>query len=93
MKYCIQFRDKMLPISEEEVPKVIQAMDEKKIVMLKCGIINGAFISAITRDIHAERGYSYGYNIERETTRKDYVCEFENILTNINKNKMIGSGE
>ncbi len=86
MKYAIQFRDKTLPITEDEVPKVVQAMDEKRIVVLQCGILNGAFISGIVRDLHGERGYKYGFDISGETSRKDYICDFGNALKAIENN-------
>lgn len=89
MKYIIQFRDTRLPISEEEVPKVIQAMNEKKIVMLKCGVIHGSFISAILKDINGEKGYSAGFDASKELKRKDYICDFSDVMESINKDQLL----
>ena len=77
MKYCISTTNGRYPISEEEVPKVIMAMDKKGVVVLKSGVFSGAFISEITRDIHAEKGYNYGYTFKGDDgiDRKSYVTE------------------
>lgn len=82
MKYCIQFRDEKLPISDEEIPKVMEAMASKNIVVLKCGVINGAFISAIVKDLHAEKGYNYGYKFKGEDSinRKSYITDIKDRL-------------
>ncbi len=82
MKYCIKFGNEKLPISEEEVPKVIQAMNEKKIVMLKVGVINGAFIHGIIKDIHGENGWNYGYQITGgdNVKRTDYLTDIKDII-------------
>lgn len=82
MKYCIQFRDEKLPISEEEIPKVLEAMANKNIVVLKCGVVNGAFISAILKDIHAEYGFNYGYKFQGSDniSRKSYLTDLEEKL-------------
>lgn len=82
MKYCIQFRDDKLPISEEEIPKVMEAMANKEIVVLHCGVINGAFISGIVKDLHAEKGYNYGYKFKGEDniTRASFVTDIKDRL-------------
>lgn len=77
MKYIVHFRDEKLPISEEEVPKVMKAMETKALVILRCGILNGAFISGITKDINAEMGWNVGYKFKGEDniTRKAYITD------------------
>lgn len=82
MKYAIKFANDTYPISEEEIPKIIKAMDEKMIVVLKCGVFSGAFISGIVRDIHGERGWNYGYSPRGEDSlsRKDYVTNIGEVL-------------
>ena len=87
MKYVIKTTTSTLPISEEEVPKVIMAMDKKGIVVLKSGVVNGAFIASIERDIHAERGFNYGYTLRGEdgVGRKDYITEIPEKLQEYKK--------
>ncbi len=87
MKYCIKTTNGILPISEDEVLKVVEAMDKKKIVVLKAGIVNGAFISEMVRDIHAEKGYNYGYKFQAEDriTRKDYITDIKEVIQKIGK--------
>lgn len=84
MKYSIKVGKDTYPINQDEVPKVIKAMDEKKIVLLKSGVFNGFNISAIIRDIHSERGWNYNYSptAEDKLSRKDYIVDFSplNIL-------------
>lgn len=75
MRYAIQFGNKTMPIEENEVEKVIQAMEQKRVVVLSCGILNGAFIGGVIRDLHAERGLYYGYNVEEESYAKDYETD------------------
>jgi len=77
MKYIVHFRDERLPISEDELKKVMEAMESKAIVVLQCGILNGAFISGVTKDIHTENGWNYGYKIKGEDNigRKDFVTD------------------
>lgn len=60
-KFCIKFGNETYPIENEEIAKVMRAMETKSIVVLKCGIMHGAFIRGIVRDMHAERGWYYGY--------------------------------
>lgn len=83
MKYVIKFGRDTYPITEEEIPKVIKAMDEKLIVVLKSGIFAGAFISAIVRDVHGEQGWNYGYipKGEDKLSRRDYVTDLAEILS------------
>lgn len=82
MKYVIKFGKETYPISEEEIPKIIKAMDEKLIVVLKAGVFSGAFISAIVKDIHGDKGWNYGYipKGEDKLTRGDYITEVGKIL-------------
>lgn len=82
MKYCIKTTNGTLPISEDEVPKVIRAMDKKGVVVLQAGIVNGAFIMSIERDIHAEKGFNYGYRFQAEDhiSRKDYLTDIKDII-------------
>lgn len=77
MKYIIKTTHGVLPITEAEIPKCIKAMDTKGIVILKAGVVNGAFIASIERDLHAEKGYNYGYVFKGEDgiTRGDYETE------------------
>ena len=87
MKYCIKTTNGTIPISEDEVKKVIEAMDKKGIVVLKAGIVNGAFISELVRDIHAEKGYNYGYRFQQEDhiTRKNYLTDIKDVVAKIGK--------
>jgi hypothetical protein len=82
MKYIIKFGKDSYPIAEDEIPKIIKAMDEKLIVVLKSGVFSGAFISAIVKDIHAENGWNYGYEPrgEDKISRGDYATDIANIL-------------
>lgn len=77
MKYSIDYQNRQLPIAEDEIPKIVDAMQNKAIVVLKCGILNGAFISGITKDLHAEFGYNYGYKFKGEDnlTRASFVTD------------------
>ena len=92
MKFCIKFNEEILPILEDEVLKVIQAMQSKAIVVLSCGVIHGGFIRGVVRDIHAERNLYY---YEKLTTDdrlqpKDYQIELpENVLKFLGKNVLI----
>ncbi len=83
MKYCIRTTNGTLPISEDEVEKVVKAMDKKAIVVLKAGIVNGAFISEVVRDIHAEKGYNYGYKFQAEDgiKRESYITDIKEITS------------
>lgn len=92
MKYIVKTTNSILPISEEELPKVIKAMDMKGIVILKAGVVSGAFISSVERDIHAEKGFNYGYVLTGEDgiSRKDYItdipekmAEYKNLLGHV----------
>ncbi len=87
MKYCIKTTTGQYPISEEEIPKILLAMDKKGIVVLKTGIFNGAFISEIVRDIHAEKGFNHGYKISGEDgiTRKDYITDISEKIEDYKK--------
>ena len=82
MKYVIKFGRETYPISEDEIPKIIEAMDKKLIVVIKSGIFSGAFISAIVKDIHSERGWSYGYipKGEDNVSRSDYITDVQKRL-------------
>jgi len=74
MKFCIKFNDEILPIQEDEVLKVIQAMKNKAIVVLSCGVMSGSFIRGIVRDIHAEKKLYYYEKLTADDylTAKDY---------------------
>lgn len=87
MKYVIHTTTSTLPISEEEVVKCIKAMDTKGIVVLKAGVVNGAFISEIVRDIHAEKGFNYGYKFKGDDGigRKDYITEVPEMMKEYKK--------
>lgn len=82
MKYVIKFGRETYPISEDEIPKVIRAMDEKMIVVLKSGVFSGAFISAIVKDIHGEKGWNYGYIPQGgdNLSRADYITTISDVL-------------
>ena len=82
MKYCIKFGSDILPISEDEIEKVLKAMATKSIVVLKCGILNGFNIGGILRDVHAERGFHYGHKFtgEDRVDRKDFIMELPDDL-------------
>lgn len=82
MKYVIHTTTSTLPIAEDEVVKCIKAMDTKGIVVLKAGVVNGAFISSIERDVHAEKGFNYGYKFRGEdgVGRKDYITEVPEMI-------------
>ena len=55
--YVQQFSGKNVPIKEEEVSKVIEAMETGAIVVLRCGVLKGSAISGILRDMEAEHGF------------------------------------
>ena len=82
MKYCIKTTNGTLPISEDEIEKVAKAMDKKMIVVLQAGIVNGAFISEVVRDLHAEKEFNYGYKFQGDDhiTRKDYITDIKDII-------------
>ena len=61
MRYCIKFGERYYPIKPSEIEKVIRGMSEKSIVVLTCGVFNGAYIQGIIKDIWAEKGYNYGH--------------------------------
>lgn len=87
MKYVIHTTTSTLPIAEDEVVKCIKAMDTKGIVILKAGVVNGAFISSIERDIHAEKGFNYGYKFRGEDgiTRATHVTEIPEMMKEYKK--------
>lgn len=87
MKYVLKTTHSTLPISEDEVVKCIKAMDTKGIVVLKSGVVNGAFIASIEKDLHAERGYNYGYTFRGEDgiTRKDYITNISDKIEDYKK--------
>ena len=84
VKYCIKVGNETFPIAEDEMPKIVEAMSTKSIVILKCGVIHGSFIRGIVRDIHGERFWNYGYmpRGEDRIQRKDYLTD---IPANIGK--------
>lgn len=77
MKYIMKFNGESYPISEEEIPKIMQAMESRAIVILRCGVFHGMFIRGIVRDIHADKGWNYGYKPQGGDglARKDFVTE------------------
>lgn len=83
MKYAIKFADETLPIEEDEVKKVVQAMQTKSIVVLKCGVINGFHIRGIIRDLHGERGFYRGYQIQGsdQITNEDMKTNLPEVLS------------
>lgn len=87
MKYIIKTTQSTLPITEEEVPKVIKAMDTKGIVVLTSGVVNGAFIISIEKDIYAEKGFNYGYKLRGEdgVGRQDYITSISSEVKKIVK--------
>ena len=82
MKYCMKFDRDTYPISEEEIPKIIRAMDEKLIVVLKCGVFSGSYIKGVVKDIHGVNGWNYGYIPKGEDNLKrgDYVTDIVDVL-------------
>lgn len=93
MKYCIKLGNETYPISEEEMPKVVEAMSTKSIVILKSGVFHGSYINAIVKDIHAEKGWSYGYipNGSDGLSRKSYVTEIPKTIGEIINKKLLKS--
>lgn len=73
----MKFNGESYPISEDEIPKIIKAMEKKAVVILRCGVFHGMFIRGVVRDIHAERGWNYGYKPQEGDgiKRSDYVTE------------------
>ena len=64
MRYAIKVSNETYPITQDEVPKVLEAMATNSIVILKTGAFKGNFISSIVRDIHGEKGYNYFYRLQ-----------------------------
>lgn len=90
MKYCIKTTTGIIPISEDEIPKILVAMDKKGIVVLSAGVVNGSFIISIERDLHAEKGFNYGYCFKGEDgiKRKDYLTDIKVIIKELDVRKI-----
>jgi hypothetical protein len=63
MKYCILVGINRYPIEESEVGKIVQGMADNSVLVLKCGVFSGKAINGIVRDLHAERGLNYHYEL------------------------------
>jgi hypothetical protein len=63
MKYCIKVGLDRFPIEIQEIPKIIQGMADNSVLVLGSGVFSGKSINAIIRDLHAERGLNYHYQL------------------------------
>lgn len=68
LKVILNGDDEGVPILREEIPKVIKAAEKNKLVVLKHGVINGAYFVGIKR---VDEGESSKYIYEELKDKND----------------------
>ncbi len=91
MKYIIKTTSSVLPISDDEVEKVVIAMDKKMVVVLRAGVVSGAFIISLERDINADKGYNFSNRITGADgiKRKDYLIDISKRIKKMKEVKLL----